>query len=85
MLNWGFWKYICYFNYFGDFFVWIGLFCFVVSGGYGVWIVGSLVLMMIFLVWILGVLLLEKIIEDCCFDYVEYKVVMSVFFLWFFK
>ena len=79
VLDRGLWRYTRHPNYFGDFCVWWGLYLVAAAGGGG-WTILSPLLMSVLLIYVSGVRLTEKTIEDRRPAYRAYKRSTSAFF-----
>lgn len=78
----GLWRYTRHPNYFGDFLVWWGFFAIALSVPYGVWTVGSPLLMSFLLLRVSGVPLLEQSLRERRPGYREYVECTPAFFPW---
>jgi steroid 5-alpha reductase family enzyme len=81
VLDRGLWRYTRHPNYFGEFCVWWGFYCFAVAAG-GWWALVSPLLMSVLLLRVSGVTLLEQTIRERRPAYADYVRRTSAFFPW---
>jgi steroid 5-alpha reductase family enzyme len=79
VLNSGLWRYTRHPNYFGEFTLWWGFFCFALAAG-GWWTVASPLLMSFLLLKVSGVAMLEKDIGERRPAYADYIRNTNAFF-----
>jgi steroid 5-alpha reductase family enzyme len=81
VLDRGLWRYTRHPNYFGEFCIWWGFYCFAVAAG-GWWALVSPLLMSVLLLRVSGVTLLEQTIRERRPAYADYVRRTSAFFPW---
>lgn len=82
ILRTGLWRYTRHPNYFGDFLVWWGLYLVAVAAGAPLWTAIGPFMMSVFLVFVSGVAMTERIMLYEKPDYADYIATTNAFFPW---